>query len=663
MRTSVRRKKRFGSVRNTGRWEMDDRPTCDVIMKGGITSGVVYPPVVCGLARHYRLVNIGGASAGAIAAAAAAAAEYGQQHGGGGFAVLAGLPEKLGARPSGQTLLLGLFEPQRKTRPLMRVLGRCLTGGGLRRTAGVAGTALLLELVTATGWWRILACCLPGLAVVLAAVFATAVPWSVLLGVLGAVMFFVGLAVGTTWALTHRLLVEVPRNYLGIVNGSGSPNALTPWLTDLIDEAAGHTGGAPLTMADLWGAHDPETKRACLLDPGNRRINLEVMTTNLSEARPMRLPALSNEYFFKEAEFRALFPDRVVDLMKQADPIGGQDAESDLITRSAAAQGFLRLPRADLPVVVAARMSLSFPVLLSAVPLYKIDFSGAAAAEARDRWRARLRGPSVPTAEQAPDADDAVELPFRRCWISDGGITSNMPLHFFDTPLPQRPTFVVNLRPRQAGSPSSRVVLAENNQQGLSGVWTNVGEDDPTLAQFGSAILTTMQNWVDNAQMRMPGYRDRIVTVYLDAHEGGMNLDMDAPRITDLANYGHEAAGLLLQRFDDGDGWANQRWVRCRSFMAMLERLFGHLDEVWDTDPGAGLPSYRAMLDDPAVRPGGYPLTAGAQAWVRARADGLSGLAGAWPDPVANGTGAPSRGRFGYRSPRPRPEWRAQPRL
>src|SRR5688572_801942 len=52
--------------------------TCDIVMKGGITSGIVYPWTVCDLAGRYRLVNVGGTSAGAIAAAAAAAAEYGR---------------------------------------------------------------------------------------------------------------------------------------------------------------------------------------------------------------------------------------------------------------------------------------------------------------------------------------------------------------------------------------------------------------------------------------------------------------------------------------------------------------------------------------------------------------------------------------------------------
>jgi hypothetical protein len=53
----------------------------DIVMKGGITSGVVYPLTACELAQVYRFKNIGGTSAGAIAAAAVAAAEYGRNHG------------------------------------------------------------------------------------------------------------------------------------------------------------------------------------------------------------------------------------------------------------------------------------------------------------------------------------------------------------------------------------------------------------------------------------------------------------------------------------------------------------------------------------------------------------------------------------------------------
>src|ERR1700730_1827419 len=56
---------------------------CDLVMKGGITSGIVYPPTLLQLKEQYTFRNIGGTSAGAIAAAGAAAAEFRRNNGGG----------------------------------------------------------------------------------------------------------------------------------------------------------------------------------------------------------------------------------------------------------------------------------------------------------------------------------------------------------------------------------------------------------------------------------------------------------------------------------------------------------------------------------------------------------------------------------------------------
>ena len=52
---------------------------CDLVMKGGLTSGIVYPNAVLALSREFRFKNIGGTSAGAIAAAASAAAALGDR--------------------------------------------------------------------------------------------------------------------------------------------------------------------------------------------------------------------------------------------------------------------------------------------------------------------------------------------------------------------------------------------------------------------------------------------------------------------------------------------------------------------------------------------------------------------------------------------------------
>src|SRR5215218_8674575 len=85
-------------------------------MKGGITSGVVYPHAVCELAGTYRLKNVGGTSAGAIAAAAAAAAEYGRE--GGAYERLSELPAWLGTDGN----LAALFQPAKSTSPLFKLL-------------------------------------------------------------------------------------------------------------------------------------------------------------------------------------------------------------------------------------------------------------------------------------------------------------------------------------------------------------------------------------------------------------------------------------------------------------------------------------------------------------------------------------------------------------
>ena len=92
---------------------------CDLVMKGGITSGVIYPKLVSELSARYRFKHIGGTSAGAIAAGACAAAEYGRGHGKlDAFAALETLPTMLGKEtpPSGRSKLFTLFQPNEALR-------------------------------------------------------------------------------------------------------------------------------------------------------------------------------------------------------------------------------------------------------------------------------------------------------------------------------------------------------------------------------------------------------------------------------------------------------------------------------------------------------------------------------------------------------------------
>jgi hypothetical protein len=47
---------------------MEPERNCDVVMKGGITSGIVYPEAIHELSRRYRFRSVGGTSAGALKA-------------------------------------------------------------------------------------------------------------------------------------------------------------------------------------------------------------------------------------------------------------------------------------------------------------------------------------------------------------------------------------------------------------------------------------------------------------------------------------------------------------------------------------------------------------------------------------------------------------------
>jgi hypothetical protein len=109
---------------------------CDIVMKGGITSGVVYPHAICELAQTYRLRSVGGTSVGAVAAAGAAAAEFGRAEG--GFQKLAELPRWLGDGSN----LSDLFQPQPGTRRVFRLLLASLGVGGWPRFGCVSVAAV-----------------------------------------------------------------------------------------------------------------------------------------------------------------------------------------------------------------------------------------------------------------------------------------------------------------------------------------------------------------------------------------------------------------------------------------------------------------------------------------------------------------------------------------
>ena len=102
-----------------------------------------------------------------------------------------------------------------------------------------------------------------------------------------------------------------------------------------------------------------------------------VMTTNVTHRRPHRMPWAHRDLYYDPARLRRLFPERIVAWMDAHPPPPGEGRERERRERRLAALAPLRpFPSADdLPVVVAARMSLSFPLLISAVPLHALDMT------------------------------------------------------------------------------------------------------------------------------------------------------------------------------------------------------------------------------------------------------------------------------------------------
>jgi hypothetical protein len=552
-----------------------DHPTrnCDVVMKGGITSGVVYPHAICELARTYRLRNVGGTSVGAVAAAGAAAAEYGR--GDGGFRKLAGLPRWLGEGSN----LSDLFQPQPETRPAFRILLASLGPGGWRRVLRLGGAAI-------SGYWLgLIVGALPGVALILLAALTPPIGWlagaavaaGVVLGVLGAV-------IGGSLQAVLTVPRAISANGFGLCSGMpvGDQDgpAMTPWLADEIDTLAGRPkGGPPLTFGDLT----------------QRDVELTMITTNLTHRRAHRLPMDRQIFFFDADEWRRLFPERVVAWLEQHPPPLDSERDEDSARVREAMLPRLPLPRPqDLPVVVAARMSLSFPLLISAVPLWAFDRTSKSNNEA-------LREDAAPDDRPVPE----------RCWFSDGGISSNFPVHFFDAPLPTWPTFAIDLDgfhpdyPKSAEDETKNVYLPDTNFSTLLGNWYRF-PDPPgigRLASFLDGMVRTMQNRVDTTLARQPGYRDRIVHVHIDGDEGGMNLKMPAPVIEALVRRGQAAGRRLVERFAETPGtapgmsWDNHRWVRYRAAMATLADFLTDLAAAWREAPPPDERTYQQLVD------------------------------------------------------------------
>ncbi|HEY2357627.1 MAG TPA: hypothetical protein VGH86_09260 [Phenylobacterium sp.] len=496
---------------------------CDLVMKGGITSGVVYPYAILELAKRYRLRSIGGASAGAIAAGFAAAAEYARRGGDPEGFVRLGL--RCAALPE---ILTDLFQPVPRLRPLLR-LGLAATAKSHKiwRVLWSLKWILAIGLFLGAAGYAALVW-LQALVLTRSALSLDAIPGLIVALALGAVLY-VGVA------LAHLALKVVPANRFGLCSGLRQPGyrvpALTEWFHASLQEIAfGKAEHLPLTFGDLLGDGSAAYS-----------IDFRAMTTNLSLQRPEVIPRTLLKLLYDPQVWRELFPAHVIDYL-------------DSVSPSVAGSPNLReLPaEKDLPVLVGVRMSLSFPILIQAVPLHLEDFG------------ARVRGELGPG--EAP--------PIVPVWFSDGGITSNFPIHFFDSLLPTRPTFAFSLDDLpDTQRKADRVNLP---QDAAEGAFLPIHKVEG-LGGFASSILASAKDWQDGMQSVLPGQRQRVVRIRLSKDEGGLNLAMPPSLSAALMTLGQEAGALVRQAFD----FDEHKWRRTLVAYEELEVLTRNLRKAW----------------------------------------------------------------------------------
>jgi deferrochelatase/peroxidase EfeB/predicted acylesterase/phospholipase RssA len=565
---------------------------CDIVMEGGVTSGIIYASAVSELSKSYRFESIGGSSIGAFAAALTAAAEYNRRRGClGGFKLMEGLPEKLAEEDSERkTLLLRLFRPQAETRRLFEIFlatlgdkstaSRILCGlaAAIRQYVWVVSLAALVAAVSvlagplALAWRDTIAPALSGsdLRWLELGSWAIALVFTVLFVV------FLALLLAVAWDFGRGL---VP-NGLGLCRGWSKdapydPPDLSLFLHASIQEAAGlnPVDDPPLTFRDLWNAPGAASE---ILGCGGgadawRSINLQVYSTNLAHGRPYRFPLDPADdmgrLFFRLEELEPYFPGPILDYLVASSrpyrPLGRFDPGL-----SSVPDGFLELPQDGLPIVVAARLAMSFPLLISAVKLYAIDYEAT-----KDN-----RG-------LAP------------CWMSDGGLCSNFPIHLFDSFVPRWPTFGIALLERNPDRRNVPVWLPEKHYEGGADSWDRFA-DSKGLALLGGFLMSLWKaawRWNDSTMMRMPGVRDRVVRVLLEPGEGGVNINMPSQAIRNLSRtYGTPAAEAFRRKFADigSPGWPEHRWVRFnRLLIALCEQIEGFTC-------AADLDRYSQPLDD-----------------------------------------------------------------
>lgn len=600
---------------------------CDVILNGGVASGVVYPWALLDLARVYRFRRLGGNSVGAMAACVAAAAEYGRCNGyADAFEPLRQMPVKLAAtgtddegRPGSK--MLRLFQPApslTRAFDLFVALTRFepdagAAPDGARSDASDRPTPVIRRLELRKVRRALLAyffgdrerhlamaCGMVFGLVAVANLLFHVLAWALIVTVLvaGLVVAGVGLAV-LAWKRVRRDLEGIVRNGYGFCPGKAAKpggEALLEWLHEAVQRSAGlQPEDAPLSFADLWMAPRPglaKTPQAlAAMDPEERGIDLQMFCTNVTLGRPVCLPLneqTETTLYFDPRDWEKIFPPalcaavvraarpyrrksasdpdpaiiarRVSELENKSNRTPEEDKTLLELKQQVGLLTHLReVPTSELPIVVAARLSLSFPLLFTTVAVYAVDY-------------------------EAP-RDERI---LRKCLLTDGGLCANFPVHLFDAAQPVWPTFALELDERLPTYENERVWLpctnlegrADSWQRGVPGVYP--AEKDGALSgvfRLASGMLNAMRTWNDTLTSKLPEVRDRVVRIGLRPGEGQLNIGMPGETIRRMAkDYGQASAARLIHAFAPtaggviARGWREHLYVRMQAEVRALRR-------------------------------------------------------------------------------------------
>jgi len=397
-------------------------------------------------------------------------------------------------------------------------------------------------------------------------------------GLLTSILSYIGHFRSRAFGFIAGTTPQRSRNLLDVMAAVPRPTvkkSVVPWLSDCMNALAGLPDDQVLRFGHLWSGLDYHERRRTQSQEDlatwrqmsersdHRLVNLELMTTDLTRQRPFRFPLDPTEDDdpeqlwicidqLRSAESQ-VFPELILQALSETE-------SREVHDRHGAVRTLHKLPQPwDLPVIFAVRISMSLPALFQAVPMYRIRRPSAIQ---DDLGRTIFDHGQLVALLPAPDS--AQDL-----WFSDGGITSNFPVHFFDNALPRWPTVSLNLGIHPYDAPHQDIWLPQD--------WDDLRIPVKSLGSsglgFGKAIFDTAMSWRDSMQSALPGYRNRIAQVRTGPGEGGTNLFMPREIIASMALRGALAGARLRTRFVSDPQWNRFRWLRLRTAMSNIEKL------------------------------------------------------------------------------------------